>query len=408
MPDPNESSIPKTCLIVEDLWKIFGFEKKTISDEYRRMSKKEVQEKTNSVLGLRNIHFDVKQGEFFVIMGLSGSGKSTLIRCLLRLIEPTRGSIYINGDDICLYDKNKLMELRRHITSMVFQHFGLLPHYSVLENAAYGLKVRGESTEKRHKRARKALETVGLKGWEKYKPGALSGGMQQRVGLARALANDPQILLMDEPFSGLDPLIRKEMQDELIELQKILHKTIIFVTHDLHEAMQLGDRIAIMKDGEILQLGSPEEIITNPANDYVKQFVQNASPTSVLTAGSIMEKPKILLSEDQDADTAMKVLKEVRLNHAFLVGKDDRLKGLVTTELLYDSRANGESLDTALIKDYPTSDPDQVIEDIIPMAVENQYPIPVVDETGRFLGEITSRTILRHLITKKEEVISDV
>ena len=390
-------------LTVNKVWKVFGDEKSSLPSEMRRASKKEIREKSGLVLAMRNISFEVKEGEFFVIMGLSGSGKSTMIRSILRLIEPTEGEIVINDRNVCDMDEKELMQLRRYTTSMVFQHFGLLPHYSVLQNAAYGLKVRGEDLEKRQAKAREALETVGLKGWEDYRPGELSGGMQQRVGLARALATDPQILLMDEPFSGLDPLIRRQMQEELVELQEKVHKTIIFVTHDLHEAVTIGDRIAIMKDGELVQLAEPEEIINNPANEYVREFVRDASPAKVLTARSIMEEAGLTLEVGTSANDALSRLEEEGADYAFVVDQDDEWLGITSASRLSRSmKTNGHDLNTSLIEKPISCDPAKVLEEIIPLAVATRYPVAVVDEEGVLLGEIGNATLLKSLIPTDE------
>ena len=393
----------RIILTVNNVWKVFGAEKTPLPGELRRSPKKEIREKTGLVLGLRDISFGVKKGEFFVIMGLSGSGKSTMIRTILRLIEPTEGEIIINGKNVCAMNKRELMELRRYTTSMVFQHFGLLPHYSVLQNAAYGLKVRGEDPDERRVKAREALETVGLKGWEDYRPGELSGGMQQRVGLARALATDPQILLMDEPFSGLDPLIRRQMQEELVELQKKVHKTIIFVTHDLHEAVTIGDRIAIMKDGQLVQVAEPEEIINNPANAYVREFVRDASPAKVLTARSIMEEAGLKLRVDQSAGEALDTLEEQGADYAFVVGRDDRLLGITSAaKLARSTKTNGHDLTTSLLDRHISCEPSRVLEEIIPLAVATRYPVAVVDGEGALLGEIDNATLLKNLVTSDE------
>ncbi len=270
-------------LEVENVWKIFGTKAQDlILSDKRHVSKDEILRDTGGVLAIRNISFKVKRGEFFALMGLSGSGKSTLIRTLIRLIEPSAGKIFINGQDICGYNKTQLINLRRNTTCMVFQQFGLLPHYTGLENVAFGLKVKGVAKDERYRRATEAIETVKLKGWEQHLPSSLSGGMQQRVGIARAIALDPEILLLDEPFSGLDPLIRRQMQEELIELQNKVHKTMIFVTHDLQEAFKIADRIAILREGEIIQIGVPDDIISNPADDYIREFVKDIAPLKLI------------------------------------------------------------------------------------------------------------------------------
>jgi glycine betaine/proline transport system ATP-binding protein len=274
----------------QHLWKIYGPRPKAV---YKALAagkpKGHALENTRHIIAVKDVSFTVRGGEIFVLMGLSGSGKSTLLRCVSRLIEPTSGQIVIDGRDVIKMDKAQLRQLRRHTISMVFQRFGLFPHRRIVENVAYGLEVQGMEKNGRLDKARHMLELVGLKGWEQQYPHELSGGMQQRVGLARALAVDPQILLCDEPFSALDPLIRREMQDELIRLQKVLHKTIIFVTHNFLEALKLGDHIAVMKDGEIVQKGTPEQIVAHPANDYVKEFTKDVPRNKVLTARAIMK-----------------------------------------------------------------------------------------------------------------------
>ena len=408
----SDDVLQKTDIVCEvnRLWKIFGPNASSIIDsDKRNASKEEILSETGCVMAVRDISFSVKRGEFFVLMGLSGSGKSTVIRCLLRLINPTAGEIIINNEDICGYDDQQLMQLRRNTTGMIFQHFGLFPHRTVIDNVAYGLKVKGISKEERYTRAEEVIAKVGLKGWENYLPGALSGGMQQRVGIARALANDPEILLMDEPFSGLDPLIRRQMQDELVELQSELHKTIIFVTHDLDEALKLGNQIAIMRDGEIIQIGTPEDVITNPTDSYVREFVQDASPAKVVTAGSIMEQPNVLLYEWQGPKAAMHALRAAKLDEAFLVSREHKLLGLVTMEKLVELfRTNGSSLADALDTDVPVATVNMVMEDLFPLSASTGYSIPVVDDTHVFKGEIHYSTILVNMIQQKETKTEEV
>lgn len=284
-PDPA----PIHAIQCRGLWKIFGPRPahvlKTITPD---MSNAQVATRTGHVVAVRDVGFEVSRGETFVVMGLSGSGKSTLIRCLLRLAEPTAGELYVAGQDLRALSEAQLREVRRHKLSMVFQSFGLLPHRRVLDNVAFGLEVRGEPVREREARARAMIELVGLGGWERHFPRQLSGGMQQRVGLARALAGDPEIMLYDEPFSALDPLIRREMQDELLRLQATLHKTSVFITHDFAEALRLGDRIAIMRDGAIVQTGTPEDLTLTPADDYVAAFVRDAPRAKVLSVRRIM------------------------------------------------------------------------------------------------------------------------
>ncbi|MDY7028472.1 MAG: glycine betaine/L-proline ABC transporter ATP-binding protein [Spirochaetota bacterium] len=380
---------------VRSIWKAFGREpKRALQSKNRHLSKDDMQAKTGLILALRDISFNVKKGELFVLMGLSGSGKSTLIRTFLRLIEPTAGHIIVDGKDVTRMKKEELQDFRRHKVSMVFQHYGLFPHYTVLRNAAYGLKARGDKKEEREEMARKALETVGLVGWEDYYPHSLSGGMQQRVGLARALATEPDLLLMDEPFSGLDPLIRRQMQDELVELQDKLHKTIIFVTHDLHEALKLGDRIAIMRNGEIIQTGTPEEVVTSPADDYVREFVQDASPAKVLTAENIMEDPEVLLYAWQGPKTARKILKDHRREWAFMVNKFHTFLGVISIDDLdKNPKATMEEFRAYSDIHIPACSPEMSLEELFPMAAKSQYPIPVLDENGKLLGVVRYRSI---------------
>ena len=281
----SDAGTPDVTFSVRNLWKIFGKNAdKVIGTDLERADRDRIKEETGCTVAVRDVSFDVRPGEIFVVMGLSGSGKSTLIRCLTRLIEPTSGSVRLDGEDIEQASDQRLRELRRHKMAMVFQHFGLLPNRRIIDNVAYGLEVRGMAREERYVRAREMIEMVGLSGYENARPGELSGGMQQRVGLARALAVDPQVLLFDEPFSALDPLIRRDMQNEVVRLQRELNKTSVFITHDLQEALKLGDRIAIMRDGELVQVGTPEEVVGRPANAYVADFTSDVARTTVLTA----------------------------------------------------------------------------------------------------------------------------
>ena len=276
-------------IVCKNIWKIFGNNEKNILKNLDlKLSRDEVQEKTGHVVAVKDVSFSIQKGETFVVMGLSGSGKSTLVRCLTRLIEPTSGSVIIDDTDVTKISKNKLLDLRRNKMSMVFQHFGLFPHRTVLENISYGLEIRGERKQDRLDKAMESLNLVGLKGWHNNYPRELSGGMQQRVGLARAMAVEPEILIFDEPFSALDPLIRREMQDELLDIQKKLQRTMVFITHDFLEAIKMGDHIAIMKDGEISQVGTPEEIVANPIDQYVKDFCEDVPKYKVLSAGKVM------------------------------------------------------------------------------------------------------------------------
>ena len=389
-------------LSVQNLWKIFGPQANTILEQewVQEASRKELQERTGHVIAVKDVSFDVHDGEVFVVMGLSGSGKSTLVRCLIRLVEPTRGVIEIDGEDIVKYDDQQLIQLRRHKTGMIFQHYGLLPHKNVLDNVSFGLEVQGVEKATRYEKAKEVLDTVGLTGWEDSYPDELSGGMQQRVGIARALVLDPEILLMDEPFSGLDPLIRREMQDELINLQARVQKTIVFITHDLNEALKLGDYIAIMRDGEIIQMGTAEEIVTVPADAYVSEFVRDVSPAKVMGAGSIMQDPDSVAYEWQGPRVAMHVMKTNDVDHAFVVGQNRVLRGYLTL----DDAAEAMQRGVATLKDAGNSEcpqvaPDTLVEDLVPLAAEHDCPIAVVDEQGRLLGEIHRAAVLTSLAT---------
>jgi glycine betaine/proline transport system ATP-binding protein len=387
-------------LEVRGLWKIFGEDPEQVLDsDLRGASKQEIQDQTGLVVGLRDISFEVQKGEIFVLMGLSGSGKSTLIRNLIRLVDPTAGEIFISGREICALDEKELMNFRRRSTAMVFQAFGLLPHYTVLENAAYGLKIRGVPEEERKKVALEAVKTVGLEGWEDYLPSSLSGGMQQRVGIARALAADPAIMLLDEPFSGLDPLIRRQMQDELIQLQDELHKTMIFVTHDLQEALKIADRIAIMQDGSIIQVGTPEEIIANPVDDYVQEFVRDAYPAQVLTAGTIMEDPEPVVYQWQGPRVANTILHRSKRKFIFVVGVDNKIVGLLEHDALSRLVREGrDSFSSILVTDFETCSPEVTVEELFPIATTNHHPIAVLDEDKNLLGYIRNDTIIESMI----------
>jgi glycine betaine/proline transport system ATP-binding protein len=346
--------------------------------------------------------FTVEEGEIFVVMGLSGSGKSTLIRMINGLHPPTAGHVKLHGENITAATGKDLRRLRRERISMVFQHFALFPHRSVIDNAAYGLETQGVAKEERRRRAHEALELCGLTGWDEHLPSELSGGMQQRVGLARALAADTDILLMDEAFSALDPLIRRDMQDQLIELQQKLGKTILFITHDLNEAMRIGDRIAMMRNGRIVQIGTAEEILTDPANDYVAQFVADVDRTRVLTASSVMEPPVAVLGAEQGPRTAHKLMREHQISALFVTGRDRSLKGYVTEDEV------GKHLEqkdiTSLLKPVPDVarvTPETSLADLFGPAAETPA-IAVVDDAGRLSGVIPRITLLSALAAFSE------
>ena len=382
---------------VNHLTKIFGKKTKPALEMIRaNKSKTEILEKTGATVGVYDVNFEVEEGEIFVIMGLSGSGKSTLIRLLNRLIEPTSGNIYIDGQDISSLDKEGLREVRRNKMSMVFQNFGLFPHRTILENTDYGLEIRGVPKEERQAKAEKALENSSLIAFKDQLPSQLSGGMQQRVGLARALANDPEILLMDEAFSALDPLIRREMQDELLDLQENVKKTIIFITHDLNEALRIGDRIALMKDGQIMQIGTGEEILTNPANEYVRTFVEDVDRSKVLTAQNIMV-PALTTNIEIDGPTvALKRMRQEEVSMLLAVDKKRQLKGVVRAEKALEARKNGTSLVECVDPEIQTIDKDMLVNDIFPLIYDAQTPLAVTDN-GKLLGVVIRGSVLEAL-----------
>ncbi|GAB6139230.1 quaternary amine ABC transporter ATP-binding protein [Halanaerobaculum tunisiense] len=391
---------------VNNLSKIFGKNPERGIDLVKEgYSKDEILEKTGLTVGVNNVNFEIKSEEIFVIMGLSGSGKSTLLRCLNRLIEPTVGEVKVDDTNLMELDDEELLEMRRDKLGMVFQNFGLFPHRTILENTEFGLEVKGVPKEKREARAREALAKVGLDGWENKKPDELSGGMQQRVGLARALAVDPDILLMDEPFSALDPLIKREMQNKLLDLFDEMDKTIIFITHDLDEALKLGDRIAIMKDGEIVQIGNHEEILTNAKNEYVRDFVQDVNRSRLLTAEDVMVDPlSVVYSYKQDGPrAAMHKMEHNEISSIFAVGKNKKLKGIIKMEDALEAIKEDKKDLERLIKDTVTASPEENMEDLFAKVADLDYPLPVVDNNDKLLGIIVKSKVLGNLAG--EEVI---
>ncbi len=388
---------------VKNLTKVFGSNpKEGVKRLQQGQSKEQILKETGMTVGVNNASFEVKPGEFFVLMGLSGSGKSTLIRLINRLIEPTDGEVLIDGQDITKMNKNDLMQTRRKKLSMVFQKFALFPHRNVLENVAYGLEVQGVEKGVREEKARKSIADVGLEGYENSFPDQLSGGMQQRVGLARALANDSDILLMDEAFSALDPIIRKEMQDELLQLQSKLGKTILFITHDLDEALKLGDRIAIMKNGEIVQIGTAEEILENPANEYVYNFVEDVDRSKVLMASNIMKKPDVITTWKDGPRVAMKKMEDAGLSSIFVVDKDKNLKGILTIDAAIKAYKENKWVEDVLESDFHTTAPTTPLSELIGLAAESKYPIAVVEE-NKLVGIIVRVSILSGLVLGKEQ-----
>lgn len=365
-------------------------------------SKTKILEKTGATVGVYDVNFEVQAGEIFVIMGLSGSGKSTLIRLLNRLIDPTSGDIYIDGQDVAKMNEEELRDVRRHKLNMVFQNFGLFPHRTILENTEFGLEVRGVDKEERTRLAEQALDNAGLLSFKDQYPDQLSGGMQQRVGLARALANNPDILLMDEAFSALDPLIRREMQDELLDLQAEHERTIIFITHDLNEALRIGDRIAIMADGQIMQIGTGEEILTNPANDFVREFVEDVDRSKVLTAQNIMTTP-LTTNIDIDGPTvALNRMKKEEVSMLLAVDRKRHLKGSLTAEAARDARKQHQALAEVIDKNVRKVTQETLITDIFPLIYDSPAPLAVVDDKDKLVGVIIKGRVIEALANTTE------
>ncbi len=379
--------------------KLYGVRRDEAAELLRGGAEKsEVLKKTGVTTALYDVSLRIPRGKIFVIIGLSGSGKSTMVRCFNRLNRPTWGSIIFDGVDLLKLSNQELLEFRRRKVSMVFQSFGLMSHRNVLGNVAYGLEVSGMGREEREKRARDSIALVGLEGWEEAMIGNLSGGMRQRVGLARALANDPEVLLMDEPFSALDPLVRNDMQFELLSIQRKLGKTVIFITHDIDEAFRLGDTVAIMRDGRLIQVDTPEGMSTNPADEYVRRFINSADKSKVLSVRNIMITPVSLIKPGDGIDHALRVMRKNELSSVYAVDGQMKLKGILT--LADAMRAKRESLDLSemIVKDIPSTSPDASVEEIIPLAAESSYPLAVLDNEGRLQGIVTKASVLSSLI----------
>lgn len=393
-------------LEVKNLTKIFGKKQKAALEMVKQgKSKTEILEKTGATVGVYDASFEIKEGEIFVIMGLSGSGKSTLVRMLNRLIDPSSGNIYLDGKDIAKMNVEDLRNIRRHDINMVFQNFGLFPHRTILENTEFGLEMRGVSKEERTTLAEKALDNAGLLPFKDQYPSQLSGGMQQRVGLARALANSPKILLMDEAFSALDPLIRREMQDELLDLQDTNKQTIIFISHDLNEALRIGDRIALMKDGEIMQIGTGEEILTNPANDFVREFVEDVDRSKVLTAQNIMIKPLTTVLEIDGPQVALTRMHREEVSMLMATNRRRQLLGSLTADAAIKARKKGLPLSEVIDKDVVTVSKDTVITDIMPLIYDSSAPIAVTDDNDRLLGVIIRGRVIEALANVQDETV---
>lgn len=385
---------------IDHITKIFGpHPDKAAAMLAEGANKHDILEKTGHTVGVNEATFSIEEGQIFVIMGLSGSGKSTLIRMINRLIQPTSGHIYIDGEDVTEMSNEALRSLRQNKVAMVFQNFGLLPHKTVLENAGYGLRIKKMPADVVQEKAQQAIDTVGLSGYEKSYPDELSGGMQQRVGLARALANDTSILLMDEAFSALDPLIRKDMQDELLAIQEDIKKTIVFITHDLNEALKIGDRIAIMRDGEVIQVGSPEEILTNPANDYVERFIEDASISKVITTGQIMREA-YTVAEDRGPRVALQLMRKYGVSDLFVTSKRREVLGIIDARSALKALESGEKdilVTSFMSTEVPTVSAEATIEEAIDVAAATSAPIAVVNAERKLLGAVVKGTLLSAL-----------
>lgn len=388
----------ENILEVKNVTKIFG---SGIGNALKLLkagsNKKDIFKRFGTTVGTDNVSFDVKKGEIFVIIGLSGSGKSTIIRCLNMLHHPTSGEILFNGKDICKFNKNELREYRRNHISMVFQHFGLISNRTVLGNVTYGLEVKGIPKAEREAKAEEMLSLVGLEGWANHNISSLSGGMRQRVGIARALTNDPDILLMDEPFSALDPIVRRDMQFELLKIHKMVQKTIIFITHDINEAFKIGDRVAIMKDGKIVQIGTPEEILEQPVNEYVEEFVKDIDKTKILCVKHVMTVPSAFVKQSDGPNVAMKEMKSNGVSSVYVVGDNMRLVGLLTLDGALKARNGEVPLKDVIIKDIPVTNSEVNLQDLLPIAAEAKYPIAVTNQKNQLIGIVTKASVLSSL-----------
>ncbi|NVK19059.1 MAG: glycine betaine/L-proline ABC transporter ATP-binding protein ProV [Methylocystaceae bacterium] len=405
-------SSSKEKIVVKNLYKVFGKNpSKAMKMLNEGVPKSEIFDRTEQVVGVCDASFSVNEGEIFVVMGLSGSGKSTLVRLLNRLIEPTAGQVLFDGKDIAQMSDKELMELRRRDMSMVFQSFALMPHLNVIDNASFGLELSGVDLEERHKRAYTALEQVGLEAFAHSYPDELSGGMQQRVGLARALANDPAVMLMDEAFSALDPLIRTEMQDELLILQEKHKRTIIFISHDLDEAMRIGDRIAIMEGGRVVQVGTPEEILNNPADAYVESFFKGVNVSTVFSAKDIARKSRttVMSRDGVGLRTALEEMRQEDRNYGYVLNKNQTLAGIVSTKSVKSAIAKDPNagLSSAFLKNLVTLEADAPLSDIIGQVASKAYALPVLDQNNKYLGVISKTTLLETLDYETEETAND-
>jgi glycine betaine/proline transport system ATP-binding protein len=390
--------VKQAKIVIENLVKIYGNQPRAALKMFREGATRDtILKTTGNVLGVADVSFTVNSGELFVVMGLSGSGKSTLVRCINRLINPTSGYVYIDDEDVAHVGEKRMREIRQTKVTMVFQHFGLFPHKSVIENVAYGLKIRGLSKTERHEKAINTLEIVGLKEWANYLPSSLSGGMQQRVGLARALATDAEILLMDEAFGALDPLIRREMQDELLRLQKEFHKTILFISHDIQEALKLGDRVAVMKDGYIVQVGTPEELITEPADDYIRAFVGDVNPAKVLKTGTIARSTISLMLGKDSPREALEQMSAQNLQQIYVLDAGGKPAGILKRQTLAAAVAGGNpDIEEIMETDFPQVSASATLEESFHLYGEDM-PVAVINSEGKFMGAIEPAEVLSQL-----------
>lgn len=394
----------KPYVEVRNVSKIFGKSPRAAIDLLKQgKTKKEILKETGQTVGVNNVNFEIYPGEIFVIMGLSGSGKSTLIRMFNRLIDPTIGEILIEDEDIVQMNAARLREVRQKKISMVFQNFALFPHKTIVENTEYGLEIQKVPADERREKATNALEVVGLKGYENQLPSQLSGGMQQRVGLARALASDTTVLLMDEAFSALDPLIRKDMQDELLEIQEQYKKTIIFITHDLDEALRIGDRIALMKDGSVIQLGTPEQIMMSPANEFVEKFVEDVDLSKVLTASHVMKRPE-KIGVDRGPRVALEIMRKQGYSSIFVVDRKQKLLGALTAEQARQAIDQNQSISEAMTTDIPTVTEDALLGDLMDEMATSSLPISVIDEEKRIKGIVIRGAVIGALAGNKDSL----
>ena len=361
-------------------------------------TKDEVYRRTGVTAALWDVNLEIPRGKIFVIIGLSGSGKSTLVRCFNRLNKPTAGKVLFEGRNLAEMNSRELLEFRRSKISMVFQSFGLMSHRDVLGNVAYGLEVRGMPRQQREEKAREVISMVGLEGWEHQSCGQLSGGMRQRVGIARALANDPEVLLMDEPFSALDPLVRRDMQFELLQIQGKLQKTVIFITHDIDEAFKLGDQVAIMRDGQIVQVDTPQDMSARPADDYVRAFIGSADKSKVLTVRNIMITPTSLTKLTDGPAQAIEQMRKNALSTVYVVDERLRLSGILTIQEAIRAQKEGLAIRDVIQSQVPTTSPDALVADVMPLAAEAAYPLAAVDEDGQLKGIVTKASVLASLI----------